>query len=194
MLPSDRGSVSGAALKAAIRAILGLIAFGLAAAPSHAKDDKVPTGYVVFSIESDNRRESAQAVTVRRHGTAKTWHIATPGFLGTKYHFETPTGPGSVIVKELPQGDYVADTIWISIAGSEGTAVVQVPFVVDGGKATYLGAFRPKIWDRKGWFGGSIPNSVSYRLYDERARDLPLAAPMLPAGTETLENFGGYAE
>ena len=182
-----------------MRSIIGAIAIAIAvvmsAAPSHAaKPPAVPTGYVVFSIESDHRRESNQSVLVRRHGSDKTWAIQTPGWWGTTYHFETATGPGSVIVKELPQGDYMAESIWMSVAGYEGAAHVGIPFMVEGGKATYLGAFRPKIYDVKGWFGAKIPNRASYSLFDERDRDLPIAAPMLPAGTETLENFAGYEE
>jgi hypothetical protein len=180
-------------VRAFVSAVVCAIAV-VSAAAAQAKEPKVPTGWIVFSIESDHGREDRQSVLVRRHGMDKTWVIATPGFLGTKYHFQTPNGPGSVIVKELPQGDYVALSIWMMVEGYEGTAPIGIPFMVESGKATYLGAFRPSIFDRKGWFGSRIPHSANYRLYDERARDLPLAAAMLPEGTETLENFAGYEE
>lgn len=120
------------------------------------------------------------AVRICRIGTKQVITLEPKGifaaWLDPKDDFATPTGYGSVVVKNVDAGDYQVCGVLGHVNGRYYASYLTVtePFTLHEGEAVYLGQFDAELRNDITGFEDN-PTQVRYLVSDEQARDVEAA-------------------
>lgn len=157
--------------------------------------DGEPAGYVIASVSRSKELPTFtfysldfRSVATGDEGSLKT---STPELVQAKFEVIKGVYEGFVSVLKLPPGKY--ELYNFSVFGGAGFGSVtwsskqdfSVPFEVQAGKATYIGAYDCTPIFGEGIFGLRALAGMYWILSDQHDRDVPIARGREPGLTQT---------